>query len=151
MLLAVRSQVHAQTSTPTPVIPIYTGPMFEGLEDSNEIFDDLDADITAPGGVPLLPDPNYEQLFSFVKWLLSPSAADELVGPFAPLIVHMGVFVSLLIITGGIYALIYMAVYVLRIVAWLIRWILEILSALAEIGSVAANVIGTIVDVIWPF
>lgn len=150
MLLAMRDRIDAQ-ATPTPVIPIHTEPLFEGVEDTSSITNDLASDITAPEGIPLLPDTSFSKIFGYAKWLLSPSAADEIVGPFAPLIVHTGVFITLLIVAGGLYTLVYMAVFILKIVAWIVRWILEILQAIAQIGSVAAEIIGTIVDVIWPF
>lgn len=135
MLLAFRDQVDAQ-ATPTP-IPIDAGGMYESLGEANSSITEVGPDLSAPDGVELLPDADPQEIFRYAKWLISPSSADELVGPFAPLVVHTGVFVGLLIGVSAIYTVVYAAVYLIKFVVWIFKMIVLLIdSVVSVVGSI---------------
>ena len=157
LLMLSVSPALAQTDTPTPSpVPALPIPAFEAIPSPtaiptgeaatvepasglpvNQVYDYLatayvalnsaPTDITQPDGRPLLPEVQLGVLFSFAKWLLDPVTADQLAGPFSPLLVYFGIYFGLVIILGGIYLI---AVVVRAILRWVIFIYTQITKAI---------------------
>jgi hypothetical protein len=120
------------TNLQATAIAIQAGDLYSGLGDVNELLGSLPASIT--DGVP---NETGRQLFGYAKWLLSPSSADELAGPFAPIVSHTGIFVSLVFGLTLVYAIVWATVWIFRFVVWLFKIIaLIIQTVVGVIGSV---------------
>jgi hypothetical protein len=115
--------------------------MFGSLNTASETIGSLPNDITAPNGSPLLPSADGRQVFGYAKWLLSPSAADEYAGPFAPLFQHAGIAVGLMMALIAIYIGVYVMIYVVRFVIWLAGWVFKLVDLLLQFIQVAGSVI----------
>lgn len=115
------------------------------INDANQQLADAGDSLTAPDGSPLLPAETGATLFGYAKWITSPAAADELLGPFAPAASHVGIFLTMDIALVALYAIIYGAVSIARWVIWLFRLLLQIIQAIA---SAANGVLGWILGFI---
>ena len=152
-LLLSAITVHAQTDTPTPTtgpwlfatlsfeqissptpIPSATPILLQGTADipTGPIYDGLATvegnlrnapDQIAPAG--WLPNQTGYQLFSYVKWVLSPSIGQELIGPFGPLVINLATIIGIEIVMAGIYFTLFVVRFVMHFVQWIIRWILK--------------------------
>jgi hypothetical protein len=150
LLLMAALPVSGQASTPQP-IPLPTQQMYEQMATANAQLDDLPSDLTRPDGAPILPAEDGTVLFGYIKWLVSPAAADEYAGPFAPVFQHIGVGLTILMTTAGIYALVYVIANVGAWVGWLIdqaRKGLDLLLQIFQAGP-AIIVVGIAVFVIY--
>lgn len=118
-------------------IPLDASGLYESLQEANSDITSLGPDLSAPQGVELLPSEDGSQIFRYAKWLLSPSSADELAGPFAPIIAHTGIFVTLTIALAVVYGVVYVAIYLLKFVVWLFKLILFVIQVVVSvIGSI---------------
>jgi len=84
------------------------------------------SDITHPNGQPILPDVEIGTLFSFAKWFLDPVTADQLAGPFAPLLFYFGVYFGLVIVMSGIYL-------IAVVIRAILRWVLFIYAEITKL------------------
>ena len=84
----------------------------------------LPSNITNPY-VPIVPAVNAAALWGYAKWLISPSTADQIAGPFAPLIQHMAVIVIITLTLSLVYGLITAIRFVARFVVWMINRFLD--------------------------
>lgn len=144
------SPIAAQTETPTPYptptgIPIPNDQIFDGLNQGDQVLSDADTDLTAPDGSPLLPEDNTAMMIGYAKWLLSPAAAAEVMGSFAPLFQTVGFWLTMVLTLLGVYIAVYVGIYFLRWVIWLVRLIVQIASAIA---SVAGGAVGWLLSFI---
>lgn len=120
------------TNLQATAIAFEAGNLYSGLSDVNTLLESLPASINS--GVP---DETGRTLFGYAKWLISPSSADELAGPFAPIVSHTGIFVSLTFALVLVYAIVWAAVWIFRFVVWLFRIILQIIQVVVSvIGSI---------------
>lgn len=118
----------APTRTP---IPIDASGLYESLIEANEMLGQ------AQLNQPVMPMANIQPIFSYAKWLLSPSSADELFGPFAPIIVHAGIFVAMVIGLSVVYGIVYAAVYLIKFVVWIFKLILLVIDVVVSVvGSI---------------
>lgn len=85
----------------------------------------LPSDLANPNGVPLLPSQTGSQVFGYAKWLLSAQTAEEIFGPFSPFIVTFATAVTLLLVIGIVYFLIFIAVKLIRFAVWIVTTILK--------------------------
>ncbi len=116
--------------------------LFQGLTDANAALDGLPGDLTrGANGLPLLPSTDGSQVFGYAKWLLSSSAADEYAGPFAPLVQHLGIFVTLMFALIVAYVATYLIVYLLRFVIWLVRWLLKLMDLVLQAIQASADIL----------
>ena len=107
--------------------------------------------LTAPDGQPLLPSLSAApQLFGYIKWIVSGAAANEIAGPFAPIISGLGIFLVMNFTMTAIYFIVYGAVYIGRWILWLIRIIMQIIQTIgALIGAVQGLIIiGAVVAIV---
>lgn len=123
--------------TPDPLrptwIPIDAGGLYESLGQANQMLQGVQGGLSSS----LLPLANIQPIFSYAKWLISPNSAEEIMGPFAPLVIHTGVFIGLLIATGGIYVVVYAAVYLIKFVVWIFKMILLLVDTVVSVvGSI---------------
>jgi hypothetical protein len=89
-------------------------------------------EITTPGGVVVLPDDDFSTMFAIAKWLLAPTTAAALFGPFEPIFTHFGIFMTATIALFAIYAVVYVSAYVIRFLVWFFRLIMEIGRSIAN-------------------
>lgn len=117
--------------------------IFAGLAEANNAIDQLPVDLLAPDGVSILPSTDGNQIFAYAKWLISPAAADEYAGPFAPIIQHQGILVTGMFVMIGVYLLVYIVVYGLRFVLWLAIWTFRLFDLVLQVlqagGSIIVN------------
>lgn len=76
-------------------------------------------DVTAPGGVSILPDVQLGTLFGFVKWLFSPPTADALLGPFSGLMIHFVAYFLAVLFLTNIYLIVFVVRFLIRFVVWI--------------------------------
>lgn len=132
--------------TPVPVI-VEAGNLWTGLADANNTLNSL-----GPGSVGSgVPNETGRQLFGYVKWLVSPSSADELAGPFAPLISHTGVFIALLFALILVYAIVWAVIWILRFIYWLYRLIVQIIDLVLQVAQVIGSAVGQVGQLIGGF
>jgi hypothetical protein len=131
------------TNLQATAIAFNAGPLYEGLSDVNEMLANLPAEL---GGS--VPAETGRVIFGYAKWLISPSSADELAGPFAPIVSHTGIALTLIFGTTLIYALVWALVWIFRFVAWLFGWFLRIVDLLLQIAQAVGNAIGGVFKLI---
>lgn len=111
--------------------------IFSGLSQADSALSSVNQPLS-PG---LVPNQNGALVFGIIKWLTAAATADELFGPFAPVLSHVGIFLAMDVALVAIYAVVYFAVYVVRWVIWLIKTIFLIIQTIA---STATGLIGAI-------
>jgi len=130
---------------PTQVMDISS--IWTSLDDANNTLNGL-----GPGSVGSgVPNETGRQLFGYVKWLVSPSSADELAGPFAPLISHTGVFIALLFALILVYAIVWAVIWILRFIYWLYRLIVQIIDLVLQVAQVIGSAVGQVGQLIGGF
>jgi hypothetical protein len=125
------------TNLQATAIAIRAGDLYSGLSDVNELLGSLPGSLNS--GVP---DETGRTLFGYAKWLISPSSADELAGPFAPIVSHTGIFLTLVFGLTLVYAIVWAAVWIFRFIVWIFRIILQIIQ-------VVVGVVGSILKFIF--
>lgn len=120
LVLLFAVPVAAQSSTPQP-LPLPTQQMYEQMATANAQLNSAPADLTNPNGLPILPSENGQQLFGYIKWLVSPAAADEWAGPFAGVFQHIGIGLGILFAMAGVWSTMYV---IANIGSW-VGWLLE--------------------------
>lgn len=110
----------ASAPTFAATLDLPTGPIYGFLATADANLSQAPADITSNGGLPVLPNQNGYQLFAYIKWLISPSSAAEIAGPFSDLIIHFAAFIGLSIFMSTVYVFIFIARILLRFVVWII-------------------------------
>ena len=134
LALVTVPSVFAQ-SPPPPPPPLPLQEINESIATANAGISTIGEDLSAPGGSPLLPIVDGRELWGYAKWLVSPVGAEELFGPFSPIFVSIGFYLTVSIVLAGIY----MTVLTGSIV---IRFIIGVYRLAAE------NIVGTIIFVV---
>lgn len=132
--------------SPTPQV-IDAGNLWAGLVDANNTLNGLNPN-SVGGGVPA---ETGRALFGYVKWIVSPSSADELAGPFAPLISHTGVFIALMFALILVYAIVWAVIWILRFIYWLYRLIVQIIDLVLQVAQVIGAAIGSAGQLVGSF
>mgnify|MGYP001069955899 CR=1 FL=1 len=115
--------------------------LFEALATANAAVNSLPTDLTAPSGSPLLPSTDGTQLFAYAKWLLSPAAAEEYAGPFAPILQHLGIAVSAMFALILIYVGAYVVNFGMRFVLWIAIWAFKLIDLIFQAIQAGGSVI----------
>lgn len=134
----VRSPTPIPTSEPIDLVATHGADLpfndaINYLATANANVEDAPEDLTNPG-VAVLPQENGNQIFSYAKWLISPTAANEVFGPFGTLAVHLGAAIALVIFLAIVYFLIFVISLLIRFVIWIIKRILDAIEAIPFIG-----------------
>jgi hypothetical protein len=96
-------------------------------------------DLDSPGGQPVLPEANLVILFSYAKWMLAFSSAEEYAGPFAPIVQHLGIGVFLAVALGAVLITVWVAMYLIRFAVWLLLLIIRLIDFVAGMFSRAVE------------
>lgn len=131
-------------ATPTPIV-IDAGGIYDALNQANDEVVGLPSDLS---NVSRPPSETGSEIFGYVKWLVSPSSADEIAGPFAPIISHTGIFLSLTFVLTAVYAVVWAAVWLLRFVVWIFKFIVMIVDLVLQVAQAISAVIGGVVKFI---
>lgn len=131
----------APTSTPVP-LPVPEADLLQGLADAGDQLNSVNAPLTAPNGLPLLPNETGSMVWGFAKWITSPVAAQELMGPFAPIYYHTGYFVAADVALITVYIVVYGAVYIARWAIRLIRIAMSVIDLILQILQVVTSAVG---------
>jgi len=107
----------------------------EIISNADQQLADAGNTLTNPDGSPLLPSQTGAVLFGYAKWLTSPAAAEELLGPFAPVASHVGIFLLMDVTLVGLYFIIYAAIYIVRWAIWLFKLLLQIIQTIASAAN----------------
>lgn len=110
--------------------------LYDALSEGAANLDDLPFDLSRPDSVSILPAESGAALFSYVKWIVSPSSADEIAGPFASIISHTGIGLSLVFAIVAIYAIVYVAVFLIRFAIWFFKIVLAVVQII--VGAIGA-------------
>ena len=105
----------------------------EAIIDADNRMAGIDAPLTAPDGVPLLPAFNAQTVFGYAKWITSGAAGQEIAGPFAGVFYHLGLYVGMSVALSAIYGVVYAVVYLIRWVIWFIRFLAQLVQAIIAI------------------
>lgn len=135
----------------SPVAIPIPGEVEDALIEIDDSLASVDVPLTAPDGQPLLPSLSAApQVFGYIKWIVSGAAANELAGPFAPIVSGMGIFLVMNFALTAIYFIVYGAVYIGRWILWLVHIIMQLLQTIgALIGSVQGLIIiGAVVAIV---
>lgn len=145
VLLALPLPTLAQTPTPPGPLPLPTQQMYEALATQNANLATLPADLTSPNGIPLLPNEDGVVLFGYIKWLISPTAADEWAGPFAPVFQHIGIGLWMSFALMGVYGTVYVIANIGGWVTFLLDSARKIMDAVFQAAQAAPVLIILIV------
>lgn len=128
-------------ATPT-AIAIDAGGIYGALTDSNADVVNLPPSLINVGRPPV---ESGSQIFAYVKWIVSPSSADEIAGPFAPIISHTGIFLSLTFVMMTVYAIIWGVVWLLRFIVWIFKFIVMLVDLVLQVAQAIGGIIGGII------
>lgn len=112
--------------------------IFNQIQGADQSLAGYDLSLTAPNGTNLAPAAStLGTVFSYAKWIVAPTTANSLAGPFAPIIIEFGLLMAAEIALLAIYIGIYAVVYIIRWVVWIFKLILAIVEAVSStIGGV---------------
>ena len=80
------------------------------------------------GGRPVLPtNPDTPAMLGYAKWFTS-SASYSLVGPLSPIVIHVGIFLTLVIVSLLIRLLTWVIVTLFKIGWWIVRLIYDLIE-----------------------
>lgn len=120
------------TGLQATAIAIQAGDLYGALDEVNDALSSLPQSLGAS-----VPAETGRTLFGYVKWIVSPSSADELAGPFAPAISHMGIFLTVTFGMALVYAIVWAAIWIFRFIVWVFKIILLIIQiVVGVIGSI---------------
>lgn len=131
------------TNLQATAVAFNTGNIWSGLQDANTLLNSVPQSFAAS-----VPNETGRAIFGYVKWLVSPSSADEIAGPFAPVISHIGFALLVMFAGAAIYALVWAVVWLLKFVIWLFQWLLKIVDLVLQIAQVVANGIGGLIKIV---
>lgn len=126
-------------------IPIPLTQIGGAIGQGDQLLATVNAPLTSPDGSPLLPDEDGGLIFAYTKWVIAPQTAQELAGPFAPIIISLGILMVADMALFAVYVAIYAGVYFIRWAVWIFRLVLQIIEAIA---SAAGGVIGALLSFI---
>lgn len=129
--------------TPTPIAVDASG-LYEALQQGNDSILSLPPDLSSAG----LPIESGSRVFGYVKWLVSPSSADEIAGPFAPIVSHTGIFLTITFFTALVYAVVWVTVFLFKFVIWIFKFIVLIVDLVLQFAQAVGAFIGGIVKLI---
>lgn len=91
----------------------------------------LPDDVSAPGGVPLVPDTDGAQIFGYIKWLWSGNSAQELVGEtVSPLVISTFIWVTLIVVITLVFLTITLVSSILKFIVWAVRLVMGFVPGL---------------------
>jgi hypothetical protein len=129
--LPIPTLVPIPSPTPVPTIVEVTleatpeavlNEVYDSLATTERSLRDLPDQLNNPGA-PLLPNEGGATVFSYAKWLLSPTTADELFGFLSPTMVHVSGMVLITVVFSAVYLVIFIARFVIRFIVWIVRHI----------------------------
>lgn len=130
------------------------GQIQDALAEADSMLASVDVDLRAPNGSPLLPAlAGATTAFGYIKWIVSGAAASEIVGPFAPILTMLGIFLVVNVTMTAIHFTVYAGIYLVRWAIWLFKLILLIVQTIAMIVSAVPigkllTAVGAIISVI---
>ena len=133
---AGRQPIPTPAGNSTPGIVIPSDDISAGL---NAIPTVTGIDLDSPGGQPILPEANLVILFSYAKWMLAFSSAEEYAGPFAPIVQHLGIGVFLAVALGAVLITVWVSMYLIRFAVWLLLLIIRLIDFVAGMFSRAVE------------
>lgn len=133
------------TLTPTPVLNIPAGDLNDSLAGADTAIGTLPGSVTAPNGTSFLSNVNFAVVFGYIKWVTSPSAQDELAGPFGQIIADLGILLAVRMAYLGVYALVYLITFTLRWGIWIAKFIMAVLNLIAVLAN---SIIGKIAAIV---
>lgn len=74
-----------------------------------------------------LPTQNSRLFIGYAKWIVSPTTAQEVFGPFAPIIAVIGTVIVILLVLALVYLFITIAVLIIRFIIWIITQVLKLI------------------------
>lgn len=85
---------------------------------------------SGPNGGSVVPDTSGAvQLFGYIKWLFSPTSAQETMGKtWAPFLINVYVIFVIVVTMTGIYILINLIVLMMKFTMWIYSWILKLVE-----------------------
>jgi hypothetical protein len=123
-------------------LPVPEAGLLDALSSANDDLESVNVPLAAPDGSPLLPDETGTVVWGYAKWLTSPAAAQELLGPFAAIYYHVGYLIALDVALVGIYIVVYGAVYVARWAMRLIRVAMSVIDLILQMLQVVTSAAG---------
>jgi len=135
MVIIAASVVSAQQLPPTPdVFP--TAQAF--LESTPPVRTDGTGQLYDENGLPLLPDlrTNLTRAFGYAKYLMSASGAKGVFGPFANIVIHVRIGLTLALAWSAFYFAIVVVQFLIAIGLFIWRWILRIITAVGQIVDI---------------
>lgn len=115
--------------------------LYQALATANAAVNAMPTDLTAPSGSPLLPSTDGSQIFAYAKWLLSPAAADEYAGPFAPILQHLGIAIGAMFTLVLIYVGAYVVNFGMRFVLWIAIWAFKLIDLILQAIQAGGSII----------
>lgn len=132
-------------------ITVPSGDILDQLRRAEEQLANIDVNLTSPEGVPLLPAETGAAVFGYAKWLTSTAAAETLAGPFAPILSHTGTFLAMQLALFVVYVIVFAGTYLIRWVIWLFKFLLDVISTIAEVVNVVTDFAGGIIGKLLKF
>lgn len=127
-LPALPSPTPYPTTTPIATImpEIPHSEIYNFLSTAVVNVNNLPEDLFAPGGVPVLVNPDAQAVFSYGKWMLSVTGARELVGDtLSPIAVRIFLFLSLTVVFSGIWQIVNLVVLLIKGIVYIVQQVLK--------------------------
>lgn len=126
----------------------YLSNLIDIVKQADDAFHGVNVPLESPDGSPLLPNETGSTIFGYAKWLLSPATAEEIAGPFAPIVSALGFLIIAEITLLGVYGVVYIAMYLVRWVVWIFKLLMAVIQTIAAIIDTA---VGKIIGAIFKF
>jgi hypothetical protein len=125
------------TNTPSGIstVEIPENALLDNLSTSESELIELSSSVDASGdqiywnGNPVLPNENGSGVFGYIKWLTSTSG-ETFFGPFAPIMFHLGILFSLIMLSLFIYFTPIIIRAAIRVVSWIVDNVLQFIPFL---------------------
>ena len=119
--------IPGNTATATPGGDVFLNSVQQLANTVAAQVNSLPNSLSDPGGVGMLPQNNFNTMFSYGKWLLSGTASREILGvTFAPVGDRLYVYFALIIFLEGLYLILNPISLMLRGLPWLLQFGLRI-------------------------
>lgn len=131
-LPALPSPTPVASHTPRPTLDSNDfGETYDQMSTAAAQINSLPGNVSAPGGVPLLPDANGAELFAYVKAVMSGNQQRELTGDtLFPLVTGATVLITLIVVVSSIRFIVNIVAQAIKIAVTIFNLILKLFGAL---------------------
>jgi len=123
--------------TPAPTLdPNDFGEAYDQLSTAAANMNSLPDNVSAPGGVPLVPDANGAEMFAYMKSIMSGNQQRELTGDtLFPLVTSATIFITMIVVVSGIRFVVNIVSQIIKIAVAIYRLLIRLFKMLIGAGG----------------